>query len=176
MQLIKVWDPLLRLFHWSLVAAFATAWLTADEWQSVHELAGYGVMGLLAIRLIWGLVGSHYSRFSQFVRSPSVTLHYLHELRHHREPRYIGHNPAGAAMVLALLGGLILLTASGWLYVSDTGGDWLKEVHEFIANALLVMVALHLAGVALTGLRHRENLVKSMFTGTKRPPASDDIN
>lgn len=175
MQSIKVWDPLVRVFHWSLVAAFATAWLTADEWQSVHEVAGYGVMGLIAFRLVWGLVGSRYARFRQFVRPPAATLGYLNEVCHRREKRYLGHNPAGAAMVLALLAGLSLLTLSGWLSVTDAGGDWLEDVHEFIANALLGLVGLHIAGVIFTGLRHRENLIKSMFTGTKRPPDGDDV-
>lgn len=112
---IRVWDPLVRIFHWSLVAAFAAAWLTAEESQSWHEIAGYTVGGLVAFRLIWGLVGGRYARFSQFLRGPSRTLAYLGDMARGREPRYLGHNPAGAAMIVALLVALAGTAFSGWL-------------------------------------------------------------
>ena len=95
---VRVWDPLVRVFHWGLVAAFATAWLTADELQPVHEFAGYTVAGLVAFRLVWGLVGSRYARFAQFLKGPGETLAYLGDMTRGRERRYLGHNPAGAAM------------------------------------------------------------------------------
>lgn len=177
MKMTYVWDPLVRLGHWLMVAGFTLAWLTADEWQSVHELAGYGVMGLLAWRITWGFFGSRYARFRQFVRSPSESLSYINDVRQGRERRYLGHNPAGALMVLALLGGLAMLTLSGWLYTRDTAlsGDMLEEVHEFIGNGVLVFIGLHIAGVLLASYRHRENLVKAMLTGKKRQTENDDI-
>jgi cytochrome b len=100
---VRVWDPLIRVFHWGLVAAFATVWLTADELQYVHEFAGYTVAGLVAFRLVWGLVGSRYARFARFLKGPGETLAYLGDMTRGRERRYLGHNPAGAAMVMALL-------------------------------------------------------------------------
>jgi cytochrome b len=100
---VRVWDPLVRVFHWSLVGAFAVAWLTADELQPVHEIAGYVVAGFVAFRLVWGVVGSRYARFAQFLRGPSATLAYLGDAARGRERRYLGHNPAGAAMMVALL-------------------------------------------------------------------------
>ena len=112
---VRVWDPLVRLFHWGLVAAFATAWLTADEVQPVHEFAGYTVAGLVAFRLIWGLAGSRYARFAQFLKGPGATLAYLGSMLRGSERRYLGHNPAGAAMIVALLLTLSGTAFTGWL-------------------------------------------------------------
>lgn len=175
---VTVWDPLVRLFHWLLVAAFAVAWLSAEEWQNVHELAGYTVMGLIVFRLLWGLVGSRYARFRQFVRPPATTIAYIKDLRRGRERRHLGHNPAGAAMIIALLGGLALLTTSGWLSTLELGHavDWLEEIHELMANLLLTLVVLHVGGVLLASYRHRENLTRAMVNGKKRKPEQDDID
>lgn len=208
---VRIWDPIVRIFHWGLVVAFATAWLTADEIQPVHEFAGYTVAALIAVRVLWGLVGPRYARFSQFVRGPVVTARYLGDMARGRERRYLGHNPAGAAMVVAILLTLSGTAFTGWLmttaprpaavaavtapaiitpaYADDDegegyeygeedgerGGGALKEVHETLANLMLFLVALHLAGVVLASIRHRENLARSMVTGDKRPPEPDDI-
>lgn len=114
-HMIRVWDPLVRVFHWGLVAAFSLAWLTADEVQPVHELAGYTVAGLVAFRVVWGLVGGRYARFARFLASPRRTLAYLGDMRRGTERRYIGHNPAGAAMIVALLVTLSGTALTGWL-------------------------------------------------------------
>ncbi len=202
---IQVWDPLIRVFHWGLVAAFATAWLTADELQPVHEFAGYTVAGLVAFRLIWGLAGSRYARFTQFLKGPGETLAYLGDMTRGRERRYLGHNPAGAAMIVALLVTLAGTAFTGWLMEDETrlamlpampaivapawadDGDErehgelgevegpLKEVHETLANLMLLLAALHVGGVVLTSLRHRENLARAMVTGDKRGPDPGDI-
>ena len=100
---VKVWDPVVRLFHWSLVASFAVAWLTADEWDDLHEWAGYAAAALIGFRLIWGVVGPRYARFSQFMRSPGAVAAYLRATFVGREPRYLGHNPAGSLMILGLI-------------------------------------------------------------------------
>ncbi|MFX0540994.1 cytochrome b/b6 domain-containing protein [Roseovarius sp. S4756] len=197
---IQVWDPLVRIFHWSLVGAFTLAWLTADEWQTTHEIAGYVVAGLVAFRLVWGLVGSRYARFGQFLRGPAATLGYLRAMLGRRERRYLGHNPVGAAMIAALLFTLLATAFTGWLmedpdriallpdlpqivapaYADEgrTGGsgeDALEEVHEALANLLLLLVALHVAGVLLASFRHRENLARAMVTGDKRAPSPGDV-
>ncbi len=99
--MVRVWDPLIRTFHWSLVAAFAVAYLSAEDLSTVHEIAGYAVAGLIAFRLIWGLVGSKYARFSQFLRGPSHTIRYMGEVMRGTEQRYLGHNPARAIMTVA---------------------------------------------------------------------------
>ncbi len=110
---IKVWDPLVRIFHWSLVVAFSIAYITEDEWQSLHVWAGYLVAGLVAFRIIWGFIGPQHARFSDFVFSPAATVAYLKDMVSLRAKRYIGHNPAGGAMVLALLLSLAATTLSG---------------------------------------------------------------
>ena len=201
---VRVWDPLVRVFHWSLVAAFAINWLTADELQPVHEIAGYIVAGLIAFRVVWGLVGSRYARFAQFLRGPVETLSYVGALARGRERRYLGHNPAGAAMIVALLITLSGTVFTGWLMeeparvatlsemprivapafadddgeyeaYGEAGAEALKELHEVLANLILLLVAIHVGGVVLASFRHHENLARAMVTGTKRAPGPDDI-
>ena len=181
---IKVWDPLIRIFHWVLVAAFFTAYFTEDEWQDVHVWAGYTVLGLLGFRLLWGFMGTRYARFSDFLYSPRAILRYVKEVLRRQAVRYIGHNPAGGAMVVILLLSLLATTVSGVvLYGADQGLgplagvlantseswiDTLKEVHEFLANFTLFLVAIHLIGVIWESVLHRENLVRAMINGRKR--------
>ncbi|MGD1877131.1 MAG: cytochrome b/b6 domain-containing protein [Kiloniellaceae bacterium] len=173
---VRVWDPLVRIFHWSLVVSFAVAWISGDEWDALHIWAGYAAAGLIGFRVVWGLTGSRYARFSQFVRSPGAVAAYLKDLLSGRETRYLGHNPAGGAMILLLIVSLAALCLTGWMYTLDMfwGEEWVEEAHEVLANLLLVLVGLHLAGVALASLKHHENLVRAMVTGRKRAPASGD--
>lgn len=174
---VKVWDPMVRVFHWSLAAGFLVAWVTADEWDQVHEIAGYCVAALVVFRLIWGLIGPHYARFAQFVRRPAEVLAYGRDVLAMRERRYIGHNPAGAAMVVALLMGGALTALSGWLSITDRfwGVEWVEETHEFLASGLMFLVVLHIAGVVFSSFRHGENLVRAMVSGRKRRPAGGDV-
>lgn len=173
---MKVWDPLVRIFHWSLVASFAIAWFTSEEIRTVHIWAGYAAAALISFRLIWGFAGTRYARFRQFVRSPLQVLAYLRDILRGNEQRYIGHNPAGGFMILALLACLAGLCFTGWLSTTDAfwGEDWLQETHETIAWIMLTLVLGHVAGVILASVRHHENLVRSMFTGLKRAPAPED--
>lgn len=169
-QSVKVWDPFVRIFHWSLVIAFVTAWTTGEEWKSLHENAGYAVAGLLALRLIWGFVGTRHARFGDFVYRPSTVLAYLADTVRMRAKRHVGHNPAGGAMVIALMLLLAATASTGIMMTTDAwwGIRWVEEVHEVLANLTVAMVALHLIGVLVASLEHRENLVRSMFTGRKR--------
>lgn len=172
--MIRVWDPIIRVFHWGLVAAVAVAWLTGDEWDDLHVFAGYAVAGLVTARLLWGLIGGHYARFSQFLRAPSTVLAYLRDMRQGRERRYLGHNPAGAAMIVLLLATLAGTAWTGWLLENDAG-DMVEELHEVLANGLLVLIALHVGGVILASMRHHENLARAMVTGDKRAAEEGDI-
>lgn len=184
---VRVWDPLVRLFHWSLVLAFAVAYLSGegeDEWIRLHELSGYVVAGLVLFRLLWGFVGTRHARFSDFVFSPATVLAYTRDLLRGQARRYLGHNPLGGAMVVALLIMLALATLTGLIAYgtgeqagplapwAGTAAPWVaeafKEIHEFFANATLVLVVLHIAGVIVSSLLHRENLVRAMLTGRKR--------
>ena len=182
-KLVKVWDPLVRVFHWSLVSAFFIAYLTEDNLLDLHVYAGYLIGGLLAFRLIWGFVGSRYARFSDFVKRPSEVKAYLKSLLSLHPKRYLGHNPAGGAMVVALLLSLMMTTVSGIaIYgieesagplaasLSGAGEFWedvAEELHEFFANATLALVFFHVLGVLMASLQHKENLVKSMVDGLK---------
>ncbi len=167
---VKVWDLFVRVFHWSLVASFAIAWITADEWDRLHEWAGYAAVALVGCRIVWGFIGTKYARFSDFVRSPFAMFGYLRDVLRGQERRYIGHNPAGGAMILALLAGIIGLGLTGWMMTTNAfwGVEWVEEVHEALANGMLVLVGLHVVGVLVAGLRHGENLVAAMLTGHKR--------
>lgn len=186
---IKVWDPLVRIFHWSLVLFFFIAYLSEDEFETLHVWAGYSVAALVAFRLLWGLIGTRHARFSDFVQSPRGVWNYLVAIPAGKARRYIGHNPAGGAMVIALL---LALTGTVVFGMATLGADenagplagtWLasfnehtlKEIHEFFANSTLALVFLHVAGVLFSSLHHRENLVRSMIHGRKEARA-DDIN
>jgi cytochrome b len=168
-ETVRVWDPLVRIFHWSLVVLFTAAWLTGDEIDWLHEWLGYSIVGLIAIRVVWGFVGTRHARFSDFVRGPAKVVSHLAEMTRFRAKRYLGHNPAGGAMFIALLAMLATTTGTGILMTAVYPKvHWLEEVHEVAANLTLILVGLHIAGVALASFEHRENLVKAMITGRKR--------
>lgn len=174
---VMVWDLPVRLGHWLLVACFVVAWLTgeSEEWRLVHVVAGGAMAGIVLFRLLWGLVGSRYALFVDFVRGPKVVMAYLGSLFDEQPQHYVGHNPAGGWAILALLGLVLLGSASGWLNYQEIGGDWLEEVHETAVHMLLVVVVVHLGGVVVGGLAHGENLVRPMFTGRKSGDITDAI-
>jgi cytochrome b len=167
---VKVWDPFVRVFHWSLVALFATAYVTGDEIERVHIAAGYAIAGLLALRIVWGFVGPRHARFADFVRSPREAFDYLRDVLLLRARRYVGHNPAGGLMVVALIVTLIGTCATGYLMTTDAywGSKVMEDVHGALANATVALVVLHVLGVLAASFEHRENLVKAMVTGRKR--------
>ena len=201
-----VWDPLVRIFHWSLVACFTVAWLTGEEESRLHVLAGYAVIGLVLVRILWGFIGTRYARFRDFVYRPSTVLAYARDMLAGKPKRYLGHNPLGGMMIIALLLSLLGVSVTGLVLqevkegsgtfasisagtsvtplaviaeaVADNddneggeenedGDEMWKELHEFFANLCLLLVALHITGVIVGSLVHRENLVRAMFTGRK---------
>ena len=178
--LVKVWDLPLRIFHWLLVAGFFIAYLTEDDLLTIHIWAGYLVTGLLVFRLIWGFIGNDYARFSNFLCSPAKSITYVKDLIALKTQRYLGHNPAGAAMILLLLVSLLMTVITGFgVYGADQAAGPLaaigsanekiwEEVHEFFANFTLVLVVVHVVGVAVESYIHRENLAKAMVHGFKK--------
>jgi cytochrome b len=178
---VRVWDPAVRIFHGTLAAAFATAWLTGDELALVHVNAGYLIGGLLVFRLIWGFVGTRHARFSDFVRTPSQVLAYVRDAVRLRSGHYLGHNPAGGAMILALMITLGITVASGMalygatdfagplagMFRGELAADLLEGLHEAAANLTLFLVVLHLGGVFFSSLAEGENLIRAMITGRK---------
>jgi cytochrome b len=190
---IRVWDPLVRIFHWLLVIAFFSAYATGEDVHEVHEWMGYTVLGLVVFRVVWGLVGPAHARFADFVRGPREVLRNLKDVMLMHPKRYLGHSPAGAAMVVLLLAMLAATTVTGVVAdeqheqagpgatVTTPSGEHgaqsreahrdespIAEAHEVLANVTLALVLLHIAGVILASFTHRENLVASMFTGRKR--------
>lgn len=166
---VKVWDPLVRIFHWSLLICFFAAYLLSEENQYWHETMGYCVLGLISFRLVWGLIGTRYARFSSFVPTGNQLFAYVKAVLEKREERHLGHNPLGGMMILALLLALATIVTTGWMMTLDQfwGTEWVEEVHEAAAKLTLGLVALHVAGVIFSSLRHKENLVKAMITGRK---------
>jgi cytochrome b len=180
---IKVWDPVVRVGHWTLVISFFTAYFTEDDLMTPHVWAGYVIGLVVCFRLIWGFVGTRHARFADFVRSPAVTFKYLADLVRHRSRRFTGHNPAGGMMIVVLLISLAGTVVSGIvLYgMEESAGplaalvaDYVEyehfweEVHEVLSNLTLLLVGLHIAGVLLSSYVHRENLVVAMLTGRKK--------
>lgn len=167
---VRVWDILVRIFHWSLVAAFTIAYASAEVFDAVHEWSGYIVMALVAFRVVWGLIGPRHARFADFVYRPAHILAYAKAMLAFRAPRYLGHNPLGGAMVLALLAALAALTGTGYLMTTTAfwGVAWVEELHEILSSLMLVLIAVHVAGVLFSSLEHHENLVRAMWTGRKR--------
>lgn len=167
---VKVWDPFVRVFHWSLVTLFVVAFLTGDEVEWLHLAVGYGIATLLALRIVWGFVGPRHARFSDFMRPLREVLAYFRSVLLLRPRRYLGHNPAGGVMIVALLSVLIGISVTGCMMTTDAfwGAKWVEEVHEALAYSMLGLIALHVLGVVVSGLMHRENLVKAMLAGHKR--------
>jgi len=205
---VKVWDPLVRSGHWALVVAFVIAWLSAEEEARdpdlLHVWTGYAVGVIVAGRVLWGLIGTRHARFSDFAYGPVSASRYLISLLRSHPRRYLGHSPAAAVMIFALLFCLASTVGTGLVVYGDngkgplaaTGGlvatpayaeksekhskpgpgqrgkeseSVIGELHGALANITLGLVILHVLGVGLSSLVHRENLVGAMFSGRKRP-------
>jgi cytochrome b len=178
---LRVWDPLLRGLHWGLAFSVIGAFLLGDwlhrpdhHW---HEWLGYAALGIALLRIGWGFVGPRPARFGSFVRGPRRTGAYAAALLRRAEPRYLGHNPLGAWMVLALLGNTLLAGVSGWLGTTDAywGDPLVQDLHALAGQAFLPLVLLHWAGVAHASWRHRESLVRAMVNGRKAASGPDDV-
>ncbi|MEY4155971.1 MAG: hypothetical protein RJB64_692 [Pseudomonadota bacterium] len=166
---ILVWDAPVRVFHWLLVLSFAGAYLTAESerWRLVHVSLGYTVGGLVAFRILWGLLGTRYARFGSFVRGPGAVARYARAMLAGKPEHYVGHNPAGAVGIVLLLLLSLAAVASGWANYIELGGNLIEDMHEVAGNLMLTLVIVHVAAVLLTSWMHRENLVRSMVTGEK---------
>ena len=188
---VRVWDLFVRVFHWTLASAVLIAWAT-DKPLWLHSWLGYVAAILVVLRVIWGFIGTEQARFVGFVRGPKLVFGYLAGLIRLSSPRYLGHSPAGGAMIVALLIMIAATAGTGMANLAADRGEgplagviakverpprvpgrprpqlfW-KQVHETIANITLVLVLLHVLGVAAASIAHRENLVWAMITGRKR--------
>jgi len=197
---VRVWDPLVRLTHWSLAIGIVLSFVTAERWPEIHEAIGYAIGGIIVVRVLWGFIGSQHARFSDFAYGPSAVRRYLVALMGFKGRRYLGHSPAGGAMVMLLLALVSVIVATGILTeiqrenalppavatAASSGApsgldasieeheSVVGQIHEAAANVLIVFVSLHIAGVLVASLVHRENLVVAMFTGRKRLKSKPD--
>lgn len=182
-QDIKVWDIFVRVFHWTLVVAFTVAYFSGEESSTLHEYAGYLVVGLVVLRVVWGFVGTRHARFSDFVYRPATVKAFVRDTVGLRAKRYIGHNPAGGLMIVLMLVTLPLVGLSGMaVYGMEDGGgplamlsgqsgfvlELVEELHEGLANFMVLLVMVHVAGVVAESFIHGENLARAMLTGRKR--------
>jgi cytochrome b len=175
LAMVAVWDLPLRITHWLLAGAVLTAYFSANIFDTLHEVSGYTVIVLIVFRIAWGFAGSRTSRFASSVRPPTAVLRYLRLIGQGRPGRYLGLNPAGAAMALALLALLAISTASGWMQLTERffGVAWIEAVHAWSSHLVLVLAIVHVLGVLLMCAVQRENLVRAMITGKKRERAAD---
>ena len=177
MQKILVWDLPTRVFHWLLAASFLGAYVTSESerYRDIHVVLGYTMLGLVAFRLLWGLIGTRYARFSSFPFSPRRVLPYLRSLFTRAPQRHVGHNPAGSLAIYAMLALALLATVTGYAAYQEIGGEALAELHDGTASAMLGLVLIHIGAVIVSSLIHRENLAAAMLNGYKRGRASEGI-
>jgi cytochrome b len=166
---VTVWDPLVRLFHWSLAACILGTFLV-EEGDTAHRWLGYTALGLIGFRVLWGLVGSRHARFGDWVRGPRAVATYLRQRLAGRSQRRLGHNPAAAVMILLLMAWVSAVGVTGWMQTLDAywGAEWLEELHEFLAYGLLALVGVHVLAAIVESWHYRENLIAAMVHGRKR--------
>jgi cytochrome b len=153
-----------------LVVSFAGAWLTAESEAQpiVHYAFGYSACALILCRIVWGFIGTRYARFSEFVKGPSKTIHHIKSLFMHKQDTELGHNPAGALVMILLMVFILLLGLTGYWSIKDLLSDQVGEAHEVVANVTMAVVVVHLAAAIVMSFLQKENLLKSMVTGKKR--------
>jgi cytochrome b len=175
---VLVWDAPVRVFHWLMVLCFAGAYLTSESerWRLVHVTLGYTMAGLVAFRIVWGVLGTHYARFTSFVRGPRAVTRYLRSLLTTQPEHHTGHNPAGALAIVGMLTVTTAIAATGWAAYNDMAGEWVAELHEVMANGMLLLVILHIAAVVLSSWLHKENLARAMLTGRKEGGSAQGIH
>jgi cytochrome b len=164
-----VWDLFVRVFHWTLVSCVLLNQFVLEEGDPPHEWAGYLAAALVAARIVWGFIGSRHARFSDFFPTPARLREHLQAMRSGRPQHHWGHNPVGALMMFLLMALVIALGMTGWMQGTDAyfGEEWLQELHEVLAHALIVAAGLHAASAIVMGRIERTRLVKAMVTGVK---------
>ena len=169
---VKVWDSLVRIFHWSLAGLVLFAFISGEDWgRNIHVNAGYAVLALVGFRIVWGFIGTKHARFSDFVYGPKAIVGHLRNLLRFRPERSLGHNPVGGAMIISLIIALLATCITGYLIPQGAGEEaenWVSELHEALASGTMVLAGLHVAGVIFSSVAQGENLVRAMITGKKR--------
>lgn len=169
-QSVKVWDPWVRLFHWSLVSCVLLNQFVLEAGETAHEWTGHAASALVLARVLWGFIGSRHARFADFFPTPARLRAHFAAIRQGRPSHCIGHNPLGALMMLALMAIVLALGVTGWMQTTDAwfGEEWLMALHQGLAEGLLIAAGLHVAAAILMSRIERVNLVRAMITGIKR--------
>jgi cytochrome b len=169
-QSVLVWDFPVRVFHWLLVISFAGAWITSESeaQQMIHYAFGYTAVALVLFRVVWGIVGTRYARFRQFIKGPAETIQHIKSLLTGNQHAGLGHNPAGALAMISLMVLVLLIGLTGYWSVKEFLGDLMSGAHETIANIALGVVIIHIAAAIIMSLVQKENLIRSMVTGKKQ--------
>jgi cytochrome b len=146
MSEIQVWDRFVRVAHWTLATGFFVAYLSAEEIEFLHNWSGYVVAAVVLLRIVWGVIGPRRARFTDFVYGPRKALDYLRDLVRFRSKRYVGHSPAGGAMVVALLLLLAVTTGTGMARLAIEEGEgplapWLASAPAIDTSADIVLVS-----------------------------------
>jgi cytochrome b len=179
MRRVLVYDLPTRFFHWLFagffVAAFSIAELVDDGsvWFPLHMLAGLCMVFLVTLRLAWSLLGTRHARLSDLVLSPAQLVAYLKGMVSGGTAQWIGHNPASSWAAVAMVCLALGLGATGYLMTIGAAGDVLEDAHELMANAFLAIALLHIGGVVVHVLRHRDRLQSAMVSGRKQAQSSD---
>ena len=175
---VKVWDWPVRVFHWTLAASDLGAFVTGEneDFERLHQTLGWVAAGSIAFRVVWGLIGTRYARFREFVRGPAQVWAYVKSVRSGQAQHFVGHNPVGAIAVIVLMVLVGLSVYTGWLLTADDVAEWLEEAHEIAANTLITVVLVHVIGVLWGSRTHGENLLKAMLTGRKTAPSEAGIH
>lgn len=176
-QRILIWDAPTRVFHWLQAISFVGAYLTAESerYRDIHLAFGYILLGLIVFRLLWGFAGTRYARFSSFVFNPGEIFAYLQSLLKKQPKHYLGHNPAGSVSVWLLLALGLFICVSGVLALQDDASEIVIKMHGVATDIMLAVILLHLMGVLMSSIMHRENLARSMVTGFKFAEADEGI-
>lgn len=169
---ISVWDPLVRLTHWSLAMSILLNGLIIDDDSKIHHLVGYAALAIVGVRLVWAVIGTAPARFSAFPPSPKGALRHLRQILSGQHRVYLSHNPLGALMVYNIWGSVALIGLSGYMMTTLTyfGVEWVEELHEALFAWLTISVAVHIAGVAFDSWMTGVNLMRAMVTGYKGVP------
>jgi len=172
MTATKVWDPFVRVFHWSLALLMIANAFVIDDESKLHHWVGYTVVGLVLARILWGFIGTQYARFSSFPPSPSASVEQLADIASGRKTIHLGHTPLGALMIYNLLAAVLVICVSGYLMTTDMfwGVEWPDELHQFAVTWVEISVVAHVAAVLFESLRTKVNLPRAMITGYKRVP------
>jgi cytochrome b len=174
---VAVWDPLVRLIHWSLALTILLNGAFVDEESKAHEWIGYIALGLVGLRLVWALIGPKYARFSAFPPSPRRAVRHIKAMLAGDRSVHLSHNPLGALMAYNIWASVIAIGVTGYMMTTLTffGVDWVEEVHEAIFNWLLLSIALHVAGIAFDTWRSGVNLFRAMVYGRKNVPEERNV-